>query len=86
MRNRRLRCAGDEAIALVAGVAFAAYAICVWPANFKHAIDGIHFNLPHISNSWWSYHGHRELAFRSSGSCGGRSIVPAWSTWRGGSE
>ena len=24
-----------------AGVALAAYAICVWPANFKHAIDGI---------------------------------------------
>ena len=24
-----------------AGIAFAAYAICVWPANFKHAIDGI---------------------------------------------
>jgi uncharacterized membrane protein len=32
-----------------AGVAFAAYAICVWPANFKHAIDGI--ELPHITNS-----------------------------------
>ena len=43
-----------------AGVAFAAYAICVWPANFKHAIDGI--NLPHISNSWL-YHGPR-LAFQ----------------------
>jgi uncharacterized membrane protein len=24
-----------------AGIAFAAYALCVWPANFKHAIDGI---------------------------------------------
>jgi uncharacterized membrane protein len=43
-----------------AGVAFAAYAICVWPANFKHAIDGI--NLPHITNSWY-YHGPR-LAFQ----------------------
>lgn len=32
-----------------AGVALAAYAICVWPANFKHAIDGI--ELPHIANS-----------------------------------
>ena len=29
-----------------AGVALAAYALCVWPANFKHAIDGI--DLPHI--------------------------------------
>jgi uncharacterized membrane protein len=43
-----------------AGVAFAAYAICVWPANFKHAIDGI--NLPHVTNSWY-YHGPR-LAFQ----------------------
>ena len=43
-----------------AGVAFAAYAVCVWPANFKHAIDGI--ALPYISNSWY-YHGPR-LAFQ----------------------
>jgi uncharacterized membrane protein len=39
-----------------AGVAFALYAICVWPANFKHAIDGI--DLPYVSNSWL-YHGPR---------------------------
>jgi uncharacterized membrane protein len=39
-----------------AGVAFAAYALCVWPANFKHAIDGI--ALPHVTNSWL-YHGPR---------------------------
>jgi len=43
-----------------AGFALAAYAICVWPANFKHAIDGI--DLPHIANSWF-YHGPR-LAFQ----------------------
>ncbi len=43
-----------------AGVAFAAYAISVWPANFKHAIDGI--NLPHMPSSWY-YHGPR-LAFQ----------------------
>jgi uncharacterized membrane protein len=43
-----------------AGVAFAAYAICVWPANFKHAIDGI--ALPHMPSSWY-YHGPR-LAFQ----------------------
>ena len=43
-----------------AGVALAAYAICVWPANFKHAIDGT--ELPYIANSWW-YHGPR-LAFQ----------------------
>jgi uncharacterized membrane protein len=43
-----------------AGVALAAYALCVWPANFKHAIDGI--DLPHISSSWL-YHAPR-LAFQ----------------------
>jgi uncharacterized membrane protein len=43
-----------------AGAALAAYAICVWPANFKHAIDGI--DLPHIASSWL-YHGPR-LAFQ----------------------
>lgn len=39
-----------------AGVALALYALCVWPANLKHAIDGI--DLPYISSSWW-YHGPR---------------------------
>jgi uncharacterized membrane protein len=39
-----------------AGVALAAYAICVWPANFKHAVDGI--ELPYIGSSWL-YHGPR---------------------------
>ncbi len=31
-----------------AGIALAAYALCVWPANFKHAIDGV--DLPYIAN------------------------------------
>ena len=39
-----------------AGVALAAYALCVWPANFKHAIDGI--DLPYLGSSWL-YHGPR---------------------------
>jgi uncharacterized membrane protein len=43
-----------------AGIAFAAYALCVWPANFKHALDGV--DLPYIANSWL-YHGPR-LAFQ----------------------
>ena len=37
----------------LAGVMLAAYAVCVFPANIKHAIDGI--DLPPIPNSWW-YH------------------------------
>lgn len=43
-----------------AGIAFAAYALCVWPANFKHALDGV--DLPYIANSWL-YHAPR-LAFQ----------------------
>ena len=43
-----------------AGIGLAVYAICVWPANFKHAFEGI--ELPHIANSWL-YHGPR-LAFQ----------------------
>lgn len=41
-----------------AGVAMATYAVCVWPANFKHALYGI--DLAYISSSWL-YHGPRLL-------------------------
>jgi uncharacterized membrane protein len=40
----------------IAGIALAIYALCVWPANFRHAIEGI--DLPPIPNSWL-YHGPR---------------------------
>ena len=33
-----------------AGVALALYALCVWPANFKHALDGT--ALPYVGSSW----------------------------------
>jgi uncharacterized membrane protein len=39
-----------------AGIAMAVYAVCVWPANFKHAIDGV--DLPYISNGGF-YHSLR---------------------------
>ena len=39
-----------------AGIAFALYALCVWPANIKQALD--HIVLPPIPDSWW-YHGPR---------------------------
>ncbi|WP_296517241.1 DoxX family protein [Rhodopseudomonas sp.] len=42
-----------------AGVAFAAYALCVWPANFKHAFAGV--DIGGLPNSWW-YHGPRLAA------------------------
>ena len=44
----------------IAGTMLALYAFCVWPANIKHAIEGI--DLPPIPNTWW-YHGPR-LAFQ----------------------
>jgi uncharacterized membrane protein len=39
-----------------AGITMAIYALCVWPANFKHAFEAI--DLPHISSSWL-YHAPR---------------------------
>jgi uncharacterized membrane protein len=39
-----------------AGIAMAIYALCVWPANFKHALEGI--DLAYVSSSWL-YHGPR---------------------------
>lgn len=43
-----------------AGIAMAVYALCVWPANIKHAIDGV--QIPFVTNSWF-YHAPR-LAFQ----------------------
>ena len=43
-----------------AGIALALYAVCVFPANIKHAIEGI--DIRPIPSSWW-YHAPR-LAFQ----------------------
>jgi uncharacterized membrane protein len=40
----------------LAGIMLALYAICVFPANIKHAIDAIH--VPPLPDSWW-YHAPR---------------------------
>jgi uncharacterized membrane protein len=40
----------------VAGVMLALYAVCVFPANLKHAVEGVH--VPPMPDSWW-YHGPR---------------------------
>lgn len=42
-----------------AGIALALYSLCVWPANIKHAFEGI--DIAAIPSSWW-YHGPRLLA------------------------
>jgi uncharacterized membrane protein len=39
-----------------AGIALALYALCVWPANIKQALD--HIVIAPIPDSWW-YHGPR---------------------------
>lgn len=39
-----------------AGMALALYAICVFPANIKHAVEGI--SVGGLPDSWW-YHGPR---------------------------
>jgi uncharacterized membrane protein len=41
-----------------AGVMLALYAVCVYPANIKHAVEGIAMNGTTLS--WW-YHGPRLL-------------------------
>ncbi|MBE7180927.1 MAG: DoxX family protein, partial [Terriglobus roseus] len=55
-----------------AGWAFAAYAVCVYPANVKHAIENV--NVPPIPSSWW-YHGPR-LAFQP--------VFVWWALWAAG--
>lgn len=41
-----------------AGIGLALYALCVFPANIKHALEGI--VLPGMPSGWW-YHGPRLL-------------------------
>jgi uncharacterized membrane protein len=40
----------------LAGTMLALYAVCVWPANIKHALESI--SVPGIPDTWW-YHGPR---------------------------
>ena len=55
-----------------AGIAFAAYAICVFPANINHAINNI--ALGGTTLSWW-YHGPR-LALQP--------VIVWWALWAAG--
>ncbi len=45
-----------ERMRRAAGVMLALYAVCVFPANIKHAFEGI--VVPPVPDSWW-YHGPR---------------------------
>lgn len=42
----------------LAGIMLGAYAVCVFPANIKHAMEGI--TVPGLPSTWW-YHGPRLL-------------------------
>ena len=42
-----------------AGLGLALYALCVWPANWRHAVEGI--AVAGLPTSWW-YHGPRLAA------------------------
>lgn len=55
-----------------AAIALALYAVCVYPANIKHAVDAI---AAHGSSAWWPYHGPR-LAFQP--------IIVWWALFAGG--
>jgi uncharacterized membrane protein len=55
-----------------AGIGLALYAVCVYPANIKHAVEGIVMNGQQLS--WW-YHGPR-LAFQP--------VFVWWALWAGG--
>jgi uncharacterized membrane protein len=55
-----------------AGIGLALYAVCVYPANIKHALEGIALG-GHVQ-SWW-YHGPR-LAFQP--------VFVWWALWAGG--
>jgi uncharacterized membrane protein len=56
----------------IAGIMLAAYAVCVFPANIKHALD--HVAIPPIPDSWW-YHAPR-LAFQP--------VFVCWALFAGG--
>ncbi len=47
------------ALRRAAGLGLALYALCVWPANWKHALDAI--PVAGLPDSWW-YHGPRLAA------------------------
>jgi uncharacterized membrane protein len=70
--------AGAIALALMAGlrraagIALAAYAVCVFPANINHAINGIAVGGTQMS--WW-YHAPRLLF---------QPVFVWWALWAGG--
>jgi len=55
-----------------AAMCLALYAVCVYPANIRHAADAV---LVHGSSAWWPYHAPR-LAFQP--------VIAWWALFAGG--
>lgn len=55
-----------------AATCLALYAVCVYPANIKHAADAV---LLHGASAWWPYHAPR-LAFQP--------VIVWWALFAGG--
>lgn len=51
---------GVKRLRRAAGIGLALYAVCVYPANVKHALDAVAATGP---GAWWPYHAPR-LAFQ----------------------
>jgi uncharacterized membrane protein len=56
----------------LAAICLALYAVCVYPANIKHAADAI---SAHGASAWWPYHAPR-LAFQP--------VIVWWALFAGG--
>lgn len=54
------------------GVMLALYAVCVFPANLKHAFENI--DVPQLPHTWW-YHGPRLLS---------QPVIVWWALWSAG--
>ncbi|WP_205599575.1 DoxX family protein [Sandarakinorhabdus rubra] len=55
-----------------AALGLAAYAVCVYPANIKHAVDGVAIGGEVLG---WAYHGPRLVA---------QPLIVWWALWAGG--
>ena len=56
----------------LAAIMLALYAVCVFPANIKHAIDGLAYGRNHLG---WGYHGPRLLF---------QPVIVWWTLFAGG--
>lgn len=55
-----------------AGIGLALYALCVWPANFNHALNDIAIGGNRLP---WAYHGPRLML---------QPLIIWWALWAGG--